>query len=184
MDKADIRSVARGLGLPESVSGKPAYACLLTRLEHNRPVTESLLRRVDAAEAFLRSLGLKGCRVRVHGDDLARIELPEGGTRTVPERGACRSHSAPPAGAGLPLHHPGPGRIFQRQHERTIMNDITAILHQLEEGRLSTEEAAEKIRAATAPASSHTDIDYGRLERTGCPEVIYGAGKTPDRLKR
>ena len=61
------------------------------------------------------------------------------------------------------------------------MNDITAILHQLEEGRLSTEEAAEKIRAATAPASSHTDIDYGRLERTGCPEVIYGAGKTPDR---
>ena len=27
------------------------------------------------------------------------------------------------------------------------MNDITAILHQLEEGRLSTEEAAEKIRA-------------------------------------
>ena len=85
MDKADIRSVARGLGLPESVSGKPAYACLLTRLEHNRPVTESLLRRVDAAEAFLRSLGLKGCRVRVHGDDLARIELPE------EERGLFRS---------------------------------------------------------------------------------------------
>ena len=28
------------------------------------------------------------------------------------------------------------------------MNDITAILHQLEEGRLSTEEAAEKIHCA------------------------------------
>lgn len=77
MDKADIRQLARELGLPESVSGKPAYACLLTRLEHNRPVTESALRRVDAAETFLRSLGLEGCRVRVHGDDLARIELPE-----------------------------------------------------------------------------------------------------------
>lgn len=63
------------------------------------------------------------------------------------------------------------------------MNDITAILHQLEEGRLSTEEAAEKIRAATAPASSHTDIDYGRLERTGCPEVIYGRRKTPDQIE-
>ena len=36
-----------------------------------------MLRRVDKAETFLRSLGLKGCRVRVHGDDLARIELPE-----------------------------------------------------------------------------------------------------------
>ena len=77
MDKADIRRLAFRLGLPESVCGKPAYACLLTRLEHNRPVTEVLLRRVDAAESFLRTLGLKGCRVRVHGDSLARIELPE-----------------------------------------------------------------------------------------------------------
>lgn len=77
MGKADIRQLARELGLPESVSGKPAYACLLTRLEHNRHVTEAMLRRVDMAETFLRSLGLKGCRVRVHGDDLARIELPE-----------------------------------------------------------------------------------------------------------
>lgn len=31
------------------------------------------------------------------------------------------------------------------------MNNITAILRQLEEGRLSTEEAAEKIRAAASP---------------------------------
>ena len=77
MDKEDIRRLACRLGLPESVSGKPAYACLLTRLEHNRPVTEVLLRRVDAAESFLRTLGLKGCRVRAHGDSLARIELPE-----------------------------------------------------------------------------------------------------------
>lgn len=77
MGKKDIRRTARELGLPESISGKPPYACLLTRLEHNRPVTEPLLRQVDAAESFLRSLGLKGCRVRVHGDDLARIELPE-----------------------------------------------------------------------------------------------------------
>ena len=47
------------------------------------------------------------------------------------------------------------------------MNNITAILRQLEEGRLSTEEAAEKIRAAASPALSHTDIDYDRLKRTG-----------------
>lgn len=63
------------------------------------------------------------------------------------------------------------------------MNNITAILRQLEEGRLSTEEAAEKIRAAASPALSHTDIDYDRLERTGCPEVIYGAGKTPVQIE-
>lgn len=63
------------------------------------------------------------------------------------------------------------------------MNNITAILRQLEEGRLSTEEAAEKIRAAASPALSHTDIDYDRLERTGYPEVIYGAGKTPVQIE-
>ena len=63
------------------------------------------------------------------------------------------------------------------------MNNITAIPRQLEEGRLSTEEAAEKIRAAASPALSHTDIDYDRLERTGCPEVIYGAGKTPVQIE-
>ena len=63
------------------------------------------------------------------------------------------------------------------------MNNITAILRQLEEGRLSTEEAAEKIRAAASPALSHTDIDYDSLERTGCPEVIYGAGKTPVQIE-
>ena len=32
---------------------------------------------MDSAESFLRTLGLKGCRVRAHGDSLARIELPE-----------------------------------------------------------------------------------------------------------
>lgn len=58
------------------------------------------------------------------------------------------------------------------------MNDITAILREFEEGRLSLEEAAQKINRAASPALSHTDIDYSRLERTGCPEVIYGAGKT------
>ena len=63
------------------------------------------------------------------------------------------------------------------------MNNITAILRQLEEGRLSTEEAADKFRAAASPALSHTDIDYDRLERTGCPEVIYGAGKTPVQIE-
>ena len=63
------------------------------------------------------------------------------------------------------------------------MNDIASILHQFKKGLLSAEEAAEKIRASTVPAPSHTDIDYSRLERTGCPEVIYGAGKTPDQIE-
>lgn len=63
------------------------------------------------------------------------------------------------------------------------MNDIAAILRQFQEGRLSTEEAEGRIRALTAPSLSHTDIDYNRMERTGCPEVIYGAGKTPVQIE-
>ncbi|MFR4417393.1 MAG: TIGR00268 family protein, partial [Akkermansia sp.] len=59
------QSAATGLCVPADPPG------------HNRPVTEVLLRRVVAAESFLRTLGLKGCRVRAHGDSLARIELPE-----------------------------------------------------------------------------------------------------------
>lgn len=59
------------------------------------------------------------------------------------------------------------------------MKDISSILHLLQEGRISIREATQEIRSITAPIPSHTDIDYDRLERTGCPEVIYGAGKTP-----
>lgn len=183
MDKADIRRLACRLGLPESVSGKPAYACLLTRLEHNRPVTEVLLRRVDAAESFLRTLGLKGCRVRVHGDSLARIELPEKERKLFWDGQLASTAARRLRELGFRHHHPGSGRIFQREHERTLMNDITSILHQFKKGLLSAEEAAEKIRAGTVSAPSHTDIDYSRLERTGCPEVIYGAGKTPDQIE-
>lgn len=62
------------------------------------------------------------------------------------------------------------------------MNDITVILRQIQEGRLSAEEAEKRIRELAVPSLSHTDIDYQRLERTGCPEVIYGAGKTPAQI--
>lgn len=74
MGKAEIRELGRKLGLDESLVRKPAYACLLTRLEHDRPFSEEDLYRVDAAESWLRVRGFPACRVRVHGK-LARIEL-------------------------------------------------------------------------------------------------------------
>ena len=55
----------------------PAAACLASRIEHGRPVTVSLLSRVDRAEELLRSLGLGQLRVRHHGDT-ARIEIEPG----------------------------------------------------------------------------------------------------------
>ena len=72
LTKADVRALARRLGLPNW--DKPPYACLLTRLPHGIPVREEMLRRIESAERHLMDLGFQGARVRTHGD-LARIEL-------------------------------------------------------------------------------------------------------------
>ncbi len=70
--KAEIRSLARQLGLPNW--DKPAMACLASRIPYGQAVTIPALRRIDEAEAFLRSLGFRQLRVR-HHDSLARLEV-------------------------------------------------------------------------------------------------------------
>lgn len=71
--KAEIRQFSRELHL--STSDKPAYACLLTRIPYDEPVSDDLLVRIGKAETCLRTLGFMGSRVRTHGN-LARIEIP------------------------------------------------------------------------------------------------------------
>jgi pyridinium-3,5-biscarboxylic acid mononucleotide sulfurtransferase len=71
--KADIRALARELGLP--VWDKPAMACLSSRVPHGTAITPELLKRIEAAEDVLAELGFSQFRVRHHGE-LARIELP------------------------------------------------------------------------------------------------------------
>ncbi|WUH99106.1 ATP-dependent sacrificial sulfur transferase LarE [Spirillospora sp. NBC_00431] len=74
LSKADVRDVARELGLP--TSDKPASACLSSRLAYGVPVTREALRRVEDAEDALRRAGFGGrLRVRDQGGDLARIEV-------------------------------------------------------------------------------------------------------------
>lgn len=72
--KADVRALAGAWGLP--VWDKPASPCLSSRLAPGLAVTPERTRRVEEAEGFLRSLGLRDCRVRYHDGDLARIEVP------------------------------------------------------------------------------------------------------------
>ncbi|HEX4608617.1 MAG TPA: ATP-dependent sacrificial sulfur transferase LarE, partial [Urbifossiella sp.] len=72
--KADVRAVARHWGLP--TWDKPAAPCLSSRLAPGLAVTPERTRRVEDAEAFLRTLGLRDCRVRYHEGDLARVEVP------------------------------------------------------------------------------------------------------------
>jgi pyridinium-3,5-biscarboxylic acid mononucleotide sulfurtransferase len=71
--KADIRERSRARGLPSA--DQPSSPCLSSRLPYGTAVTVERLRRVEAAEAALRALGVAGdLRVRHHGE-LARIEL-------------------------------------------------------------------------------------------------------------
>jgi pyridinium-3,5-biscarboxylic acid mononucleotide sulfurtransferase len=71
--KADVRVLSRDLGLP--TWDKPSFACLSSRFQYGDRITSEKLQQVDAAEAFLRSLGFRQFRVR-HHDRLARLELP------------------------------------------------------------------------------------------------------------
>jgi uncharacterized protein len=74
--KADVRALARAWGLP--TWDKPASPCLSSRLAPGVEVTPERTARVEAAEAWLRGLGLRECRVRLHEGDLARVEVPAG----------------------------------------------------------------------------------------------------------
>lgn len=75
MTKAEVREAARMLGLP--IWDKPAAACLASRIPYGTRVTEALLKRVEDAEAYVRSLGFEELRVR-HQGEIARIEVPAG----------------------------------------------------------------------------------------------------------
>jgi pyridinium-3,5-biscarboxylic acid mononucleotide sulfurtransferase len=74
LTKADVRALAAEWELP--VADKPATPCLSSRVAYGLQVTPERLAMIDAAEQFLRSLGLGELRVRYHADDLARIEVP------------------------------------------------------------------------------------------------------------
>ena len=79
LGKADIRALARHLGLP--VWDKPAFACLGSRFPYGTAITPAKLAQVEAAEDALWQLGFRQYRVRYHGD-LARIEV---GTEDMPQ---------------------------------------------------------------------------------------------------
>jgi uncharacterized protein len=72
LTKDEIRALSRRAGLP--TWDEPASACLSSRIPYFSEVTDQKLRMIERAEAVLRGLGFRICRVR-HHDTLARIEL-------------------------------------------------------------------------------------------------------------
>ncbi|MDM7916681.1 MAG: ATP-dependent sacrificial sulfur transferase LarE [Candidatus Eisenbacteria bacterium] len=72
LTKQDVRDLSRALGL--RTWDKPAAACLSSRIPHGIAVQPELLARIEQAESFVRSFGIRQLRVRHHGA-VARIEI-------------------------------------------------------------------------------------------------------------
>jgi len=69
--KSDIRALAAYLGLPNA--DKPQAACLSSRVPYGISISIPVLHQIEAAEQFLKDVGLRQVRVR-HHDTVARIE--------------------------------------------------------------------------------------------------------------
>lgn len=73
--KLDVRELAQFWDLP--VWNKPAMPCLSSRIAYGVSVTPERVRRIDSAEAYLKTeLQIDELRVRLEANELARIELP------------------------------------------------------------------------------------------------------------
>lgn len=81
--KADVRALAQMWSLP--TWDKPASPCLSSRLAPGVQVTPERTARVEAAEAYLKKLGFREFRVRLHEGELARIEVPPAGIAKLME---------------------------------------------------------------------------------------------------
>jgi uncharacterized protein len=88
--KPDIRELAQFWDL--SIWDKPAMPCLSSRIAYGVAVTPDRVRRIDAAERYLKELlNIDELRVRLEANELARIEIPlEAIPQLVaPENRAC-----------------------------------------------------------------------------------------------
>ena len=85
--KADVRALALHWNLP--TWDKPASPCLSSRLAPGVQVTPERTARVEAAEAYLKKLGYREFRVRLHEGELARIEVPPDGLARLADPQVC-----------------------------------------------------------------------------------------------
>jgi uncharacterized protein len=84
LTKQDIRALSKEAALP--TWDKPSFACLSSRFPYGTRITPEQLRMVDEGEAFLKGLGFRQVRVRVHGQ-VARVELEPSEMRRLVQDG-------------------------------------------------------------------------------------------------
>jgi len=71
--KNSVRKLAAYFSL--SVADKPASPCLASRIAYGQSVTPERLRQIEEGEKILREMGFFDVRVRLHADQIARLEL-------------------------------------------------------------------------------------------------------------
>ncbi|MBQ7148393.1 MAG: ATP-dependent sacrificial sulfur transferase LarE [Pseudobutyrivibrio sp.] len=82
--KQEIRELSKHFGLP--TADKQSFACLSSRFPYGETISKKKLEMVDKAEQLLLDLDFTQFRVRIHGDNVARIELqPEDFSRMLDE---------------------------------------------------------------------------------------------------
>lgn len=82
--KQEIRELSKHFGLP--TADKQSFACLSSRFPYGETINKKKLEMVDKGEQLLLDLGFNQFRVRIHGDNVARIELqPEDFSRMLDE---------------------------------------------------------------------------------------------------
>ena len=60
--------------------------------------------------------------------------------------------------------------------------DLNQLLRSVAEGRISVEDASEKLRHIAYEDIEYAHVDHHRSLRKGFPEVIFGEGKTADQV--
>ncbi|MDD5112065.1 MAG: ATP-dependent sacrificial sulfur transferase LarE [Candidatus Altiarchaeota archaeon] len=75
LSKEDVRLIARRLRLPNF--DKPSMACLSSRVPYGTLITKSLLERIEAAEYYIRRIGVGQVRVRCYGKTAVIEVLPK-----------------------------------------------------------------------------------------------------------
>ncbi len=73
LSKDEIRQLSRDMGL--STWSKPSFACLASRFVYGEKITLKKLAMVEQGENLLHEMGFTQYRVRLHGDNLARLEV-------------------------------------------------------------------------------------------------------------
>ena len=72
LSKEDIRNLSKKLNI--TTWNKPSLACLASRIPYGMKISAPLLKRINAAESYLKKMGFRQVRLR-HYNGLCRIEV-------------------------------------------------------------------------------------------------------------